>query len=411
MLDSADWTHYAQQDEARPGVLHLEWLESLRMVGPVLIPGGSEGTYRQEHVKPHAPTFQGRVLRRKNGLKTAMSWGNAQEQKAIRRTMKEAASALSDDRDWFGPLMECHSDPEEGYLHTALATGEVLPFSLALAVAYEYPCTLGQQQPDLHERIVYSSIYGIPLIAPAEAQGIKVEHRQEHARRVAEYEGWRVGYVSDTNTDDSPHHDEVRNRWRGEGIHYECHHDECFVMETARMYFTSEEEYIEHWNSFHAAISPWFVCPVPHCPYVATGEPDVLDWYLDHVAQQHVTSREGGQLEREGSETAEDTIRWGLNHQYRWPEPGDNFQPCRHALVNPPEEGQPGISVRWQMRQLVESIHGRHYPRDFQTDIPPATGEKRRHRRSGTKLRTRRERAAQRAHPAPSSTATSCSSN
>ncbi len=128
MLHQTDWTHYAQQDKARPGVLHLEWPESLRMVGPVMIPGASEGTYRQEHVKPHAPSFQGRVLRRKNGVKTAMSWGNAQERQAIRRTMKEGDAALSNDRDWFGPLMECHSDPKEGYLHTVLVTGEVLPF-------------------------------------------------------------------------------------------------------------------------------------------------------------------------------------------------------------------------------------------------------------------------------------------
>ncbi len=58
--------------------------------------------------------------------------------------MEEAADALGNDRDWVAPLMECHSDPEGGYLHTVLATGEVLPFSLALAVVYEYPCTLGQ---------------------------------------------------------------------------------------------------------------------------------------------------------------------------------------------------------------------------------------------------------------------------
>ncbi len=63
------------------------------------------------------------------------------------------------------------------------------------------------------------------------------------------------------------------------------------------------------------------------------------------------------------------------------------------------------------MRQLEESIHVRHYPRSLQADIPPITNGKRRHRRSGVKLRTRRERAVQRAHPAPSSTATSCSSS
>ncbi len=110
-------------------------------------------------------------------------------------------------------------------------------------------------------------------------------------------------------------------------------------MATARMYFMSEEECVAHWNAFHATISPWFVFPVDRCPYVAAGEPDALDWYLDHVAQQHVTSDEGDPIEREGSETAEGIIHWGLNHQYRWPERGDNFQPCRRVSVNSPEEG------------------------------------------------------------------------
>ncbi len=49
MLDRAVWTHYAQQDEVRPGVLHLEWPESLRTVGPVRIPAGHEGTYWREY--------------------------------------------------------------------------------------------------------------------------------------------------------------------------------------------------------------------------------------------------------------------------------------------------------------------------------------------------------------------------
>ncbi len=83
MLDREDWTHYAQQDEAKPGVLHLEWPESLRTVGPIRIPAGYEGTFRQVHMKLHAPTFHGRVLRRKHGIKAPMSWGNAQERPAI----------------------------------------------------------------------------------------------------------------------------------------------------------------------------------------------------------------------------------------------------------------------------------------------------------------------------------------
>ncbi len=110
MLHREDWTYYAQQDEARPGDLHLEWPESMKTVRPIGIPVGYEGTFRQEHSKPHALTFHGRVLRRKHGLKVPKSWGNAQERPSIRRTMEEGAEALSNDRDWIVPLMECHSD-------------------------------------------------------------------------------------------------------------------------------------------------------------------------------------------------------------------------------------------------------------------------------------------------------------
>ena len=74
-----------------------------------------------------------------------------------------AATAIVNDKDWAGPLMACHADPAEGYLHTILSSGKVLPLSMGLALVCEYPCTLGQQQPDLHERLVYSSVYGIPV--------------------------------------------------------------------------------------------------------------------------------------------------------------------------------------------------------------------------------------------------------
>ncbi len=63
------------------------------------------------------------------------------------------------------------------------------------------------------------------------------------------------------------------------------------------------------------------------------------------------------------------------------------------------------------MRQLIESIHDQQYPRNLQADIPPVTDGKRRDRRSGVKLRARRERAAQKANQALSSIATSCSSS
>ena len=53
------------------------------------------------------------------------------------------------------PTGQSHcEDPTEGYLHTVLPEGEVLPFSDAVAIAYEYPCTLGKEQEGLHKRLV-----------------------------------------------------------------------------------------------------------------------------------------------------------------------------------------------------------------------------------------------------------------
>ncbi len=43
------------------------------------------------------------------------------------------------------------------------------------------------------------------------------------------------------------------------------------------IYFVMEEEYLAHWNSFHAAISPWYICPTQGCGYVFVGEPDAFD--------------------------------------------------------------------------------------------------------------------------------------
>ncbi len=66
-----------------------------------------------------------------------MAWGNEGEHRAIFHHMEQTELDSIRDPDWATPLMECHTDPVEGYLHTALSSGEVLPFSVALALTYE----------------------------------------------------------------------------------------------------------------------------------------------------------------------------------------------------------------------------------------------------------------------------------
>ena len=171
--------------------------------------------------------------------------------------------------DWTITLQRCREDPSEGYLHTVMPAGEVLPFSDAVALTYEYPCTLGKEQEGLHRRLVYSSVYGIPLITPAKSGRLRVQLLRQKAMDVIKKGLEDVGYVTDEVLEGNQLNiDEVTNQWNLGGTHHECHHAECIVVGTARLYFIMEEEYLAHWNAFHTAISPWYVCPAQGCGYL-----------------------------------------------------------------------------------------------------------------------------------------------
>ncbi len=238
------------------------------------------------------------------------------------------------DPDWKAMLRRCREDPSEGYLHTVMPAGEVLPFSDAAALTYEYPCTLDKEQEGLHRRLVYSSVYGLPLITPAKPGRLRVQCHRQNAFDAITQGMSHVGYVPNEVGDETrPNVDKVSNQWSHGGMHYECHHAECVVVGTARLYFITEEEYIAHWNAFHAAISPWYICPAQGCKYVFLGEPDALDYYMLHVQGQHIAKLKTGRLEREYARTSKDTTFWGMNPCFQYVELGANYPPCRMAPV------------------------------------------------------------------------------
>ncbi len=68
-------------------------------------------------------------------------------------------------------------------------------------------------------------------------------------------------------------------------------------MGTARLYFITEEEYLAHWNAFHTAVSPWYVCSTAGCEFVVPGTPDAFDCYMTHVQRCHVNPAGTGELE------------------------------------------------------------------------------------------------------------------
>ncbi len=151
-MRATDWTYYHEQDEANPTEYHLDWPNGLREMGPILILAGSETNPNQKRIPPLSPTYLGRTLWQNIAdIKQQKLWGNLQEQSGILQHMRTTDEAIRHDPDWANTLRRCREDPVEGYLHTVLPTGEFLLFSKAVAIAYEYPCTLGKQQEGLHK--------------------------------------------------------------------------------------------------------------------------------------------------------------------------------------------------------------------------------------------------------------------
>ncbi len=65
-----------------------------------------------------------------------------------------------------------------------------------------------------------------------------------------------------------------------------CRADDCWAFGTARLSFTTEEELVCHWNTFHVAVMPQFTCQHPGCGAVFAANPGSLDRYLSHVERR-----------------------------------------------------------------------------------------------------------------------------
>ncbi len=218
-MRTSDWTYYHAQDEADPTAYHPDWPTGMRQLGPFR---GSARSKSWARIPPLSPTYLGRTLWRKIAdLKQQKSCGNSQERLGILQHMRTTEKAIKSDPDWATTLRRCREDPTEDYLHTVLPTGEVLPFSEAVAIAYEYPCTLGKQQEGLHRRIVFSSTTGIPLITPALSGRLRLQDRRRSALELLMTQKDRVGYFGDEVCgEDRPNPDIVPNRWNRPRHHY-----------------------------------------------------------------------------------------------------------------------------------------------------------------------------------------------
>ncbi len=158
----------------------------------------------------------------------------------------------------------------------------------AMAISMAYPYARGRRQEPLRERILTNDLYGIPLYQPSVGP---IELGQTTGARAA------AAVIRNTGADPNFVMDRVIGR-TGKPRRYEmafrpdvdpgpmryvCRADDCRAFGTARLSFTTEEELICHWNTFHVAVMPQFACQHPGCGTIFAANPGSLDRYLSHI--------------------------------------------------------------------------------------------------------------------------------
>ncbi len=65
-----------------------------------------------------------------------------------------------------------------------------------------------------------------------------------------------------------------------------CRGEDCRTFGTARFGFTTEDELVSYWNTFHVAVMTQIVCQHPGCRTTFAADPGALDKFLDHTTKR-----------------------------------------------------------------------------------------------------------------------------
>ncbi len=177
-----------------------------------------------------------------------------------------------------------------GYL-TIVTPGDdtILPAKKAIETSTALPYARGRQQEPIGERVIVNNLYGIPLYKPAVGPiDPDLGTGAVAAKKIIDSTGADPNFISDRvergssagtyplmfqDSDSGP-------------MRYTCRMDDCCAVAGVRLAFSTEEELVAHWNTFHVAVVPQFTCQVPGCHLTFAADPGVLDRYLAHIGQK-----------------------------------------------------------------------------------------------------------------------------
>ncbi len=237
----------------------------------------------------------------------------------------------------------------------------------AMVISVAFPYTRGRRQEPLSERILTNDLYGIPLyqpsvglMGPGQTTGVKAAAAGIRAT------GADPNFVTDRviGRTDKPRRYEMAFRPDVDPgpMRYVCRVDDCRAFGTARFSFTTEEEMVCHWNTFHVAVMPQFTCQHAGCGTVFAANPGSPDRYLSHIEQCRKEEADARVplRQRHSYEADEKSLAIKPNPYYKPPGPQDEVIQRMARVITPPVycySGNPGDNVRnicWVYRRIFE---------------------------------------------------------
>ena len=143
-------------------------------------------------------------------------------------------------------------------------------------------------------------------------------------------------------------------------VRYVCQGEDCRAFGTARFGFTTKEEWISHWNTFHVAVMTQFVCRHAGCGTTFAADPRALDKFLDHITKRRKEDATTGVLPHWRHPILPDTTSLELQPNPYFPPPkkhnevpqwlGDVKAPPEYFQCRTPEEH--ALQLRWTFRRI-----------------------------------------------------------
>ncbi len=140
-------------------------------------------------------------------------------------------------------------------------------------------------------------------------------------------------------------------------MRYACRMEDCCAVGGIRLTFSTEEELVAHWNTFHVAVAPQFTCQVQGCKAMFAADPGALDRYVAHVGQKMAEERENRRFRGE-RHSLEEALSVRPNPFFKPPTSIFGIPRRTARVVEPPKchpdagTGLSILNIRWAFRKL-----------------------------------------------------------